>query len=550
MIDDGSTDGSTEIAKFYAENCEGFKYYRTENRGPSYARNFAISMATGKYIYFMDADDVLIDGTLYKMFCLSEQNGTDLTMCNVARLEGNRATIAGGHNRAFYNLKGRITHIKKHPNLVYDTTLWNKLILRDFYLRNGISFLEGYRYADIPVTLAMHHHANGVSVIRSTGYLWRIRTDSVPQITRILNMKSLTDRIDILTRVLDYARNSIADPEIVTALQIKILDIDFDPFVDKMYLMNKDEALQYMKLIAGFINTQIDKSLLTRIPLKKRQTNEYILQGDYEHLVQTANYKTANYSKAPITETEKGLQIALPENIFRIRERGIDNDFINVPPACFIDFVRINGSVMSLFGHSYYWRISMPPGTDQKLKAFLLNEKTGASVALDICPSDCSYLTKEKGLVLNYDDYTYYKYNYDGAGFRIDIDFEALAENQQLLEDNVITVAYENVIGTGEVLLRGALQEVKDAFKGFSYTNDQRKGTIETDRQHIVIIRWSVAQKEETGADNASPKRSKDTLIIQKYKEVCRKNREICNSRSYKLGRALTWLPRKIREML
>lgn len=59
LIDDGSTDGSTEIAKFYAESCEKFKYYRTENTGPSCARNLAISMASGKYMYFMDADDIL-----------------------------------------------------------------------------------------------------------------------------------------------------------------------------------------------------------------------------------------------------------------------------------------------------------------------------------------------------------------------------------------------------------------------------------------------------------------------------------------------------------
>lgn len=543
LIDDGSTDGSTEIAKFYAENCAGFRYFRTENGGPSRARNFAVSMATGKYLYFMDADDVLVDGILDKMFRLSEKNKTDLTMCNVARLEGNKTSIAWGHNRAFYNLTGQITHIKKHPNLVYDTTLWNKLILRDFYLKIGITFLDGYRYADIPVTLAMHYHANGVSVIRSTGYLWRIRTDDAPQITRILNMKSLTDKIDILTRALDFAKNTISDPEILKALQIKILDIDFDPFINKMYLMDKEEALPYMKRIAGFIDSQIDLTLLEEIPLKKRQTNKYIMQGDYEHLVQTVNYITANYSKAPIIETEKGLQVLLPENIFSIRDRRVEKEFINISPSCFIDYVKFNGSNVTFFGHSYYWRISMPSGTDQKLKACLLNEKTGLSVALDICPSECSYLTGEKGLLLNYDDYSYYKYNYDGAGFRIDFDFEEMSEKEELRGENVILVSYENRISSGVTLLRGAVKEVKDAFKTFSYSNAQCQGVMETDRQNIVIIRWNVVQKRKKDANNILTKRSKDSLVVQKYKEVC-------NSRSYKLGRALTWLPRKIRDML
>jgi CDP-glycerol glycerophosphotransferase len=550
LIDDGSTDGSTEIAKFYAENCPGFKYYRTENSGPSRARNFAVSMATGKYLYFMDADDVLVDGILDRMFRLSEKNKTDLTMCNVARLEGNKISIAWGHNRAFYNLTGHITHIRKHPNLVYDTTLWNKLILRDFYLKIGITFLDGYRYADIPVTLAMHYHANGVSVIRSTGYLWRIRTDDAPQITRILNMKSLTDKIDILTRALDFAKNTISDPEILKALQIKILDIDFDPFINKMYLMDKEEALPYMKRIAGFIDSQIDLTLLEEIPLKKRQTNKYIMQGDYERLVQTVNYITANYSKAPIIETEKGLHVLLPENIFSIRDRRVEKEFINVSPSCFIDFVRINGSNVTLFGHSYYWRISMPSGTDQKLKACLLNEKTGASASLDIRPSDSSYLTKEKGLLLNYDDYTYYKYDYDGAGFRIDIDFETLSGKEELQGENVIQVSYENRIGSGVTLLRGAVKDVKDAFKSFSYSNAQYQGAMETDRQNIVVIRWTTLQKEETGLNKIAPKRPNDTLILQKLREEQKKYKSLRNSKSYKIGRALTWIPRKIRDML
>ena len=538
LIDDGSTDGSTEIAKFYAENCEGFKYYRTENTGPSCARNFAISMASGKYLYFMDADDILVEDILLKMFRLSEKNKT--------------VTPSGLHVRAFYNLKGNITHISKHPNFVYDTTLWNKLILRSFFMKHELSFLEGYRYADIPVTLAMHYYANGVSVLRQTGYLWRVRddSDSEKQITKILNMKSLTDRIDILKRVLNFTRNIISDPAIEKALQIKILDIDFNLFVDKFYLMEKDEALAYMKRIAAFINTNIDKSLMKEVPIKKRQANEYILQGDYEHLVQAANYKTANYSKAPVIETKQGLQMVLPESIFSIQDRNIKNEFINTPPSCYVDFVKSGGAKLSLFGHCYYWRISMPEGSDQHLKAVLLNEINGTFVPLEIRASDCSYLTNDKGMLLNYDDYTYYNYNYDGAGFRIDVDFETLANNQKLLEDNVILVSYENVIDSGITILRGTGKNVRDAFKSFVYKNEQYEGTIETDKQNIVLIHLRVWKANEQKVAGFSVKRPKDTLIIQKYKEEQKKFNAIFNSKSYKLGRALTWLPRKIRDML
>jgi glycosyltransferase involved in cell wall biosynthesis len=62
LVDDGSSDGSTEIALRHAEQCpEKIRYLEHDqhrNRGASAARNLGISNAKGKYIAFLDADDV------------------------------------------------------------------------------------------------------------------------------------------------------------------------------------------------------------------------------------------------------------------------------------------------------------------------------------------------------------------------------------------------------------------------------------------------------------------------------------------------------------
>lgn len=57
IIDDGSTDNSTEIISQYIHR--GIIYNRQENKGASAARNKGLDLATGKYIQFLDSDDVI-----------------------------------------------------------------------------------------------------------------------------------------------------------------------------------------------------------------------------------------------------------------------------------------------------------------------------------------------------------------------------------------------------------------------------------------------------------------------------------------------------------
>ena len=62
LIDDGSSDGSTEIAKRFVERFPGriqyFEHERHANRGVAASRNLGVRHASGQYIAFLDADDV------------------------------------------------------------------------------------------------------------------------------------------------------------------------------------------------------------------------------------------------------------------------------------------------------------------------------------------------------------------------------------------------------------------------------------------------------------------------------------------------------------
>ena len=57
IVDDGSTDNTKNIVMDFL-NDKRIKYYYQENYGPATARNFGISKASGKYLAFLDSDDL------------------------------------------------------------------------------------------------------------------------------------------------------------------------------------------------------------------------------------------------------------------------------------------------------------------------------------------------------------------------------------------------------------------------------------------------------------------------------------------------------------
>src|SRR5918998_209452 len=78
LVDDGSTDGSTEVALRYArEHPEKVRYLEHDNhqnRGMSASRNLGISNAKGEFIAFLDADDVWMPHKLEQQVAIMESH--------------------------------------------------------------------------------------------------------------------------------------------------------------------------------------------------------------------------------------------------------------------------------------------------------------------------------------------------------------------------------------------------------------------------------------------------------------------------------------------
>ena len=75
IIDDGSTDSSLKVVTDFCNAHSGnWKIYSVPNGGQTKARNVGISHATGRYLAFLDADDLWVTNKLSYQFNYLEEN--------------------------------------------------------------------------------------------------------------------------------------------------------------------------------------------------------------------------------------------------------------------------------------------------------------------------------------------------------------------------------------------------------------------------------------------------------------------------------------------
>ena len=92
LVDDGSTDRTREIAETHPIRCT---YFYQTNQGVSHARNNAIRKARGRFLAFLDADDVYLPGKLrFQSNYLDQNPQIDLVLCGIQRTDENLRPFA------------------------------------------------------------------------------------------------------------------------------------------------------------------------------------------------------------------------------------------------------------------------------------------------------------------------------------------------------------------------------------------------------------------------------------------------------------------------
>lgn len=153
VVDDCSTDNTADAVQEYIKKNNRIKYHKLEkNSGAAVARNKAVDLANGKYMAFLDSDDVWFPEKLAKQIGFMEENDYGFTCTSYTKIDEkgkylNRTIVAQpkrdydgvlktcpGNSTVIYNAeklgKFKIPDIKKRNDYV----MWLQVIKKEKYL--------------------------------------------------------------------------------------------------------------------------------------------------------------------------------------------------------------------------------------------------------------------------------------------------------------------------------------------------------------------------------------------------------------------------------
>ncbi|MFL2044399.1 glycosyltransferase family 2 protein [Weissella hellenica] len=213
IINDGASDNSLEIAEYYAQRNEYVKVISIENSGLGAARNVGAMHARGRYVQFMDSDDILAAGILTNVVDEIRNNGdADVFVFDYAEFTDN---VMNNASRYQFDLN----------RFQYGNVAWNKVYRLDFWRDNKFQYPEGIKYEDTPLTHIIMALSNRSVKIPAIGYYYRrSRQGSITAETSIAyDFHNRLYALEILRgNIIKYHRN-IQEKGMLNKIKIKYL---------------------------------------------------------------------------------------------------------------------------------------------------------------------------------------------------------------------------------------------------------------------------------------------------------------------------------------
>ena len=199
VVDDCSTDNSVAIVESYAPKFNGRLILTATKKNSGNAgytaRNKGFLFSRGEYVFFMDADDMIIETALEELYKAAKNYDADVVYTSTRYLFTSNGKVElmfdsigcylkekGIENKLTLSLntyENSVDRIVTVKNIF--TAPWTKFVRRDFLLKNEIVFPEIKVAGDVIWTIALFVCSERLLRIPNAVYFWR--QDSLESVT-------------------------------------------------------------------------------------------------------------------------------------------------------------------------------------------------------------------------------------------------------------------------------------------------------------------------------------------------------------------------------
>lgn len=290
LVNDGSQDNSLDIMKEYARQSSKIKLLSRENKGQFQTRMDGISLATGQYITFIDADDWIDAQMIENMMKFQNEYNADIIRCSYVdeHIEENRHVI----NKPAYK---DITYVKKQEfkEKVYPVfisthqinSVWGQLIRRE-----KIGQYQGdekIRIAeDLMFNLKLYQDIDSIVFIPEPYYHYRTNIEGITNKKDIASLKRKCNNIiNVYSQYYSYIKQWKMNDDINRKLVTERIFREVKRCVDELYTFrtSHSEKIEILEYIRENLNANIADLSSNFCYLKT--IDKWIIGKKYERLI-------------------------------------------------------------------------------------------------------------------------------------------------------------------------------------------------------------------------------------------------------------------------
>ena len=173
-IDDGSTDHSLQILKEIAQIESRLKIIEQSNQGVTVTRNRLLQEATGEYIAFVDADDLIEPDYLEKLYNAAFIHKAQISTCACRTIPTDFVLTSHTFFRDEFSflVKNNTLH-SRFKYAYHNGVVWGRIFHRQWLLSKKLKFKEGYVAEDFLFGILAFLEAQQICHTSQELYLYR-----------------------------------------------------------------------------------------------------------------------------------------------------------------------------------------------------------------------------------------------------------------------------------------------------------------------------------------------------------------------------------------